>query len=81
MHFNVKKCKVMHLGRKNNKFDYKMAGQKLEKTKEKNDLGVIICDNLKIAAQCAKAAKTAVCAGTNLVRVSVQRQNGVYAAV
>jgi hypothetical protein len=49
----------MHLGRKNNKFDYKMAGQILEKTKEEKDLGVIICDNLKMAAQCAKAAKTA----------------------
>jgi ribonucleases P/MRP protein subunit RPP40 len=59
MRFNVKKCKVMHLGRKNNKYDYEMAGQKLDTTKEEKDLGVIICDNLKTAAQCAKAAKTA----------------------
>jgi hypothetical protein len=28
MRFNIKKCKVMHLGRKNN-YDYEMAGQKL----------------------------------------------------
>jgi hypothetical protein len=55
----VKKCKVMHLGRKNNKYDYEMDGQKLDTTKEEKYLGMIICDNLKTAAQCAKAAKTA----------------------
>jgi hypothetical protein len=59
MRFNIKKCKVMHLGRKNNNYDYEMAGQKLEKTREEKDLGVIMSDNLKPAAQCAKAAKTA----------------------
>jgi hypothetical protein len=36
-----------------------MAGQKLDITKEEKDLDVIISDNLKPAAQCAKAAKTA----------------------
>jgi hypothetical protein len=59
MRFNIKKCKVMHLGRRNNNYDYEMAGQKLDKTREEKDLGVIISDNLKPAAQCAKAAKTA----------------------
>jgi hypothetical protein len=59
MRFNIKKCKVMHLGRRNKNYDYEMAGQRLDKTREEKDLGVIISDNLKPAAQCAKAAKTA----------------------
>jgi Reverse transcriptase (RNA-dependent DNA polymerase)/Endonuclease-reverse transcriptase len=59
MRFNVKKCKVMHLGRRNPKHDYLMAGAVLDKTREEKDLGVIISDSLKPAAQCAQAAKTA----------------------
>jgi ribonucleases P/MRP protein subunit RPP40 len=59
MRFNVKKCKVMHLGRNNNKNKYVMGGSKLEVTREEKDLGVIISDSLKPSAQCAKAAKTA----------------------
>jgi hypothetical protein len=60
MRFNVQKCKVMHLGRNNGKSDYTMAGTVLDKTREEKDLGVIVADTLKPAAQCAKAAKTAL---------------------
>jgi Reverse transcriptase (RNA-dependent DNA polymerase) len=59
MRFDVKKCKVMHLGRRNAKHDYVMAGAVLEKTREEKDLGVLISDNLKPADQCAQIAKTA----------------------
>jgi hypothetical protein len=59
MTFNVKKCKVMHLGRNNPRATYKMCGTELEVTREEKDIGVIITDNLKPAAQCAKAARTA----------------------
>jgi hypothetical protein len=31
MQFNVKKCKVMHLGRSNSKIEYRMGGKVLEK--------------------------------------------------
>jgi Reverse transcriptase (RNA-dependent DNA polymerase) len=51
MLFNVRKCKVMHFGRSNNRSDYTMGGSTLEKTKEEKDLGVTITDNLKAAAQ------------------------------
>jgi hypothetical protein len=37
-----------------------MSGVMLEKTREEKDLGVIVSDTLKPAAQCAKAAKTAM---------------------
>jgi hypothetical protein len=54
MKFNVAKCKGMHFGRNNPKFEYEMDGQKLER-----DIGVTVCNNLKPAAQCAMAAATA----------------------
>ena len=59
MEFNVAKCKVMHVGRGNPEHNYSMNGQQLGVTVEERDLGVIMSKNLKPAAQCAKAAKTA----------------------
>ena len=40
MQFNVAKCKVMHLGSRNPKFEYKMAGQVLQETAEEKDIEV-----------------------------------------
>jgi hypothetical protein len=59
MEFNVSKCKVMHMGHSNQKHDYYMNGQQLEKSEEERDIGVMITSNLKPSAQCAKAARTA----------------------
>ena len=59
MDFNVAKCHVMHIGRTNPKHPYQMRGTVLEKTTEERDIGVIVADNLKPAAQCRKAAHTA----------------------
>jgi hypothetical protein len=57
MTFNVKKCRVMHLGRNSLNSDYTMCGAQLEVTKEGRGIGVTITNNLKPAAQCAKAAQ------------------------
>jgi hypothetical protein len=59
MEFNVKKCKVMHLGNRNPGYKYTMAGTELGTTKEERDIGVMVSNNLKPSAQCHKAAKTA----------------------
>jgi ribonucleases P/MRP protein subunit RPP40 len=59
MNFNVQKCKVMHVGRNNPKAGYSMYGTELEVKREEKDIGVIISDSLKPAAQCAKVARTA----------------------
>jgi len=62
MAFNTEKCKVMHLGKENKKFDYYMNNQKLGVVNEEKDLGVFIrpTDDLKPSSQCrqvyAKAA-------------------------
>jgi len=49
--FNVDKCKVMHLGKRNEKFQYHMASTKdtevLEETTEEKDLGIWIDNTLK----------------------------------
>ena len=46
MEFNVDKCKIMHLGKKNPKHTYNMGGSALAVTREERDLGVLIDDQL-----------------------------------
>jgi hypothetical protein len=53
-------CTVTHLGRNNGKSDNIISGTVLDKTREEKDLAVIVAHTLKPAAQCAKAAKTAL---------------------
>jgi hypothetical protein len=59
MCFNVQKCHVMHVGRRNKQADYYMNGHKFATTSAERDVGVIISDDLKQADQCKKAAQTA----------------------
>ena len=57
MIFNVDKCSVMHMGRKNEEFQYEMGGKLLRVTEEEKDLGVIVHKSAKPSRQCAEAAK------------------------
>ena len=59
MKFNVSKCKVMHVGRRNRKYEYEMSGEKLEEVVEERDLGVWTSNSMKPAIQCERAAKSA----------------------
>ncbi len=56
MPFNVNKCHILHVGRRNQKFDYEMNGVKLESVQCVKDLGVSIASNLKFSRQCNEAA-------------------------
>ena len=47
MAFNIKKCKVMHIGKKNNEFEYYIGGANIESAKEEKDLGVWVESTLK----------------------------------
>jgi ribonucleases P/MRP protein subunit RPP40 len=60
MSFNKSKCKVMHVGNNNPKFEYFMQGTKLAVVEEEKDVGVIIHNSLKPARQCQKAAASAL---------------------
>jgi len=55
MPFNASKCKVMHLGHRNNHYEYFMGNYKLEPVTEERDLGILITDNLKPSKQCQLA--------------------------
>ena len=56
MNFNAEKCKVLHLGSKNKKIQYKIGGKAIGAVNEEKDLGVIVTDNFKVGKQCTKAA-------------------------
>ncbi len=56
MSFNFSKCKVMHVGKKNPRYEYFMRGTQVSTTEEERDVGVLISSNLKPSAQCSKAA-------------------------
>ena len=47
MRFNVGKCKVMHVGRRNKMYEYEMVGEKLKEVEEEKDLGVWINSSMK----------------------------------
>ena len=55
MQFNVDKCKIMHVGRNNPRYEYFMAGVKLREVEEEKDMGVTIHNSLKPAKHCKKS--------------------------
>src|SRR6266516_5871805 len=59
MPFNVSKCKVMHLGKKNVKYEYRIMDQEIPITSEEKDLGVFFSDTFKPSFNCDKVSKTA----------------------
>ena len=59
MVFNVKKCKVLHVGHNNVHHRYSMHGEVLQLVTEETDLGVIISNDLKPSKQCVSAVKKA----------------------
>ena len=59
MQFNVKKCKVMHVGRQTDCCEYYMGGKKLEEETLEKDLGVWISADMKYSQQCRYAANKA----------------------
>jgi len=59
MKFNISKCKVMHLGRRNAGLQYCMNGQSLEEVTSYRDLGVIMSSHLKVNEHCQEAYRKA----------------------
>jgi ribonuclease P/MRP protein subunit RPP40 len=57
MVFNVKKCKIMHLGKRNRVCNYEMVGEELVKVDEERDLGVWVDKSAKPGKQCAETVK------------------------
>jgi ribonucleases P/MRP protein subunit RPP40 len=59
MEFNVKKCKVMHIGRRNQSFNYYINGIELAKVEKERDIGVCVNSNLKPSKHCQESASKA----------------------
>ena len=57
MRYNADKCGVMHFGYHNTNHTYQMGSTNLKETQEEKDLGVMVHKSLKVAHQCAAAAK------------------------
>jgi len=56
MQFNINKCKVMHLGKHNQKYKYSMNGVDIKSVEEETDVGIKLANNLKPGLQCEAAA-------------------------
>ena len=52
MQFSEGKCKVMHLGSRNEKFSYTMNNHVLEETNLEKDLGIQVSYDLKVSIHC-----------------------------
>jgi len=78
MQFNIAKCKVLHLGARNNKHVYTMNGENLTETLSEKDIGVYVTHKLKPAEQCKTAARTAQAVLGQLTRAFHYRDRHVF---
>ena len=78
MSFNVDKCKVMHIGKRNKKFGYTMNGQPLQEVEHEKDIGVTFDNTMKPGAQCREAARIAKVVLNQICRAFHYRDRHIF---
>ena len=60
MRFNKGKFRVLHLGRNNHIYQYRLGADLLERSSAEEDLGVLVDNRFAVSQQCVLVAKKAI---------------------